>query len=316
MEGARKAWESIGQPATGSPTTTPDQRATTATAAAAADVEELKATFRRPPEARTRPAADAVAALGARLFAEKKLSADHQLSCATCHDPARSFSDGRPRSIGRMPQSTRRNTPALWNVGFAKSFGWNGGASTLEAQVKLEIEREGGMDGTLEAAVVWLSRDATYIEAFDRTFRRTNALSTSTVAASLAAYLKSLASPPTRFDRWAEGDTQALDPSEIEGFRVFAGKGGCAACHSGWRFTDDAARTSAGRSVKTPGLREAVWSAPYMLDGRAKTLTAAVSHAAKTRGAGALTAAERAALVSFIKTLSSDQRPVPANPAR
>ncbi len=61
--------------------------------------------------------------------------------------------------------------------------------------------------------------------------------------------------------------------------------------------------------MKTPGLREAAWSAPYMLDGRAKTLDAAVAHAAKTRGAGALTAAERKALVAFIKTLSSEQRP-------
>jgi cytochrome c peroxidase len=68
--------------------------------------------------------------------------------------------------------------------------------------------------------------------------------------------------------------------------------------------------------VKTPGLREAAWSAPYMLDGRAKTLDAAVAHAAATRGAGSLTATERRALVAFVQTLSSAQQPVAVAPSR
>lgn len=310
MEGARKAWESVGQPATGEANKPQGQPETAATAAEATDLEELKATFRRPPEARQPPKMDAVAALGARLFAETRLSADHKLSCATCHDPARSFTDGRARAVGRMPPASRRNTPSLWNAGFAKSFGWNGGVTTLQAQIRAEIEREGGMDATLEAAVVWLSRDETYVQAFDRAFGRSKALATDTLAAALAAYLKTLVAPPTRFDRWAEGDAQALSAIEIDGFRIFAGKGGCAACHNGWRFTDDAARSSARRSVKTPGLREALWSAPYMADGRARTLETAVAHATRKRGTGALTATERAVLVAFLKTLSNEERPV------
>lgn len=317
MEGARKAWESVGQPSTGDATApTGPATASTATAADAADLVELKATFRRPPEARAAPRMDGVAALGARLFVETKLSADHKMSCATCHDPAKSFSDGRARSVGRLPEATRRNTPSLWNTGFARAFGWNGGVATLPAQIKAEVEREGGMDGTLEAAAVWLARDQTYVQAFDSAFARANALSTETVTAALAAYVKTLVSPPTRFDRFVDGDAQALTATEVEGFRLFAGKAGCAACHNGWRFTDDASRSSAGRSVKTPGLREAAWGAPYMLDGRAKTLEAAVAHAAATRGAGSLSVAERRALVAFVKTLSSEQPPVPVAPVR
>lgn len=305
MEGARKAWESIGQKAGEAPapsgTQSADERA------AATDLDELKATFRRPDAAKQLPATDAVAALGARLFHEKKLSADHKMSCATCHDPANSFTDGRARAAGRI-EAARRNTPSLWNAGFAKNYGWKAGATNLDVQIKAEIEREGGMDATLEAGAVWLSRDESYVQAFATAFGRNDALIPANVDLALAAYVKTLVSPPTRFDRWTDGDESALSARDTEGFRLFAGKAGCAACHNGWRFTDDAARSSAGRAVKTPGLREAVWSGPYMSDGRVTSLAAAAVHILPK--GQRVTPRERGALVAFLKSLSSDQRPV------
>lgn len=306
IEGARKAWESIGQKA--GEARAPSGSQSAEERAAATDLAELKATFRRPDTARRVPSTNAIAVLGARLFREKTLSADHKMSCATCHDPERAFSDGRARAAGRGT-AARRNTPSLWNAGFAKTFGWSASATSLEAQVKAEIEREGGMDATLEAGAVWLSKDEAYVTAFRAAFGRADALTTDSISIALAAYVKTLVSPPTAFDRWIDGEAEALSTEQVDGFRLFAGKAGCAACHNGWRFTDDAARSSAGRAVKTPGLREAVWSAPYMNDGRARTLIAAATHLLPN--GQRLTPAERSSLVRFLQTLSSPQVPPP-----
>jgi cytochrome c peroxidase len=367
MEGARRAWESIGQPPQGMPRDTPftppptrpaqplsePQRtdpprtgppAPPRTAAADADrglpLDALQRLFRRPPDAVSPRPPDARADLGRRLFSEAKLSADHRMSCATCHDPAKSLQDDRARARGNKGEALQRNTPSLWNAGFAKRFYWDGRAATLEAQVKDAVEREGEMDATLEAAVVWLARDPSYLGAFSRAFAPAPSPITPTrVAEALAAYQHTLISPATRFDRWIQGDAAALDAAEVAGFRIFAGKGRCLACHGGWRFTDDDFHdtglrspdrgraavpgvTSAEHAFKTPSLREVRWSAPYMHDGSLRTLEDVVAHyagrleqrpslAAELRAGIALTAAERNDLVAFLKAISSDKRPEP-----
>jgi cytochrome c peroxidase len=299
-------------------------------------VEALKSVFRRPAAVSQSVASNDVVALGARLFAEKKLSADHRMSCATCHDPAQSFADGRRKARGNKGQDLPRNTPALWNLADASAFYWDGRSPTLEAQIKDAIERDGEMDATLEAAVVWLRRDATYVAQFNQAFRRTDALSNDTILAALAAYERTLVSPETRFDRWIGGDFYALSEREVSGLRLFTGKARCLACHGGWRFTDDrfhdiglrsrdpgrqaVAPTGPERAFKTPPLREAVWSAPYMHDGSLKTLEEVVAHyagnlenraslAPELKRGIVLSESERADLVAFLKTLSSDRQP-------
>ena len=144
-------------------------------------------------------------------------------------------------------------------------------------------------------------------------------------------------SPPTRFDRWIAGDEQALTRNEIAGFRLFTGKAGCAKCHSGFAFTDyafhdiglpgdDRGRGAvlrlpvAEHAFKTPGLREIGRSAPYMHDGSLATLDDVLRHYQSgiverptlskdlTRGL-ALTDAERADLIAFLGTLTSEAEP-------
>src|SRR5204863_3407839 len=112
-----------------------------------------------------------------------------------------------------------------------------------------------------------------------------------TVLEALASYVRSLVSPPTRFDAWIDGDAQALRLAEVRGFGLFVGKAGCVLCHVGWRFTDDrfhdiglrspdggrgamAGGTPGLRAFKTPGLRELAHTAPYMHDGSLATLEA------------------------------------------
>lgn len=296
----------------------------------------LKRLFRRPAPQNLRGTDKEIAKLGERLFSEKKLSADHRMSCATCHDPAQGFADGRRKARGNRGQDLARNTPALWNLADARAFYWDGRAATLEAQIKDAIEREGEMDATLEAGVVWLNRDPNYVELFRRVFSTTSAVTPDNVLKALAAYERTLVSPETRFDRFVDGDTYALTERELAGFRLFTGKGRCLACHGGWRLTDDlfhdiglrsddpgrrgVSVDAPERAFKTPSLRETAWTGPFMHDGSLRTLDDVVAHYAGKlepraslapelkRGIN-LSDAERADLVGFLRTLSSDRLP-------
>lgn len=297
-------------------------------------LQALKQVFRRPPA----PTVNAdEAALGAALFNDVRLSADHRMSCATCHDPARGFTDGRTRARGNAGRSLQRNTPALWNLATATAFYWDARVSTLEAQAKDAIEREHELDSTLEAAARWLAAAPGQAAAFMRVYDRGPLEVPANITRAIAAYQRTLVSPPTRFDRWIDGDGDALSEAEVAGFRIFTGKGRCLACHGGWRFTDDlvhdiglpsrdrgaaaiSGKSRAERTFKTPSLREALWSAPYMHDGSLRTLDDVVAHyagrlqrrpslASELAQPIRLAARERANLVAFLKTLSSADRP-------
>jgi cytochrome c peroxidase len=313
QEGARKAWEKVTPGGSGqAPIIDPE-------------VEALKTSFRRPADADAPPIRTALSTLGARLFREVKLSSDHRLSCASCHDAAKSFTDGRIRGRNNTGGSQRRNTPSLWNVGFGKSFGWTGHSDSLADFTRTQVERDGEMDSTLEAVTHWLSRDQGYSAVFDDATQVRPSLTPATITDALVAYQRTLISPPTRFDRWVEGEAGALTAREQEGFRLFTGKAQCSSCHSGWRFTDDTRhdtglRGSGGQSFKTASLREAVWSAPFMHDGRMRSLEDVIAHYAgkldrrtslspELKRPILLTAAERVKLLAFLKTLSSDSMP-------
>lgn len=175
-----------------------------------------------PPSPAANSLSEAKVALGARLFSDKRLSSDHKSSCATCHDPARGFVDGRPRAVGKRGQTLARNTPPLWNLAWARKFGWDGSITTLEAVVKAQIERDDSMDATLEAGALWASRDASYAPAFARAFPERPQPTPQAVADALASYVRSVVSPQSRFDRWLAGDDRALAPEERAGFEEFS----------------------------------------------------------------------------------------------
>ena len=155
--------------------------------------------------------------------------------------------------------------------------------------------------------------------------------------------MRSLVSPPTRFDAWIGGDAGALSAAEVRGFTLFTGKAGCVLCHAGWRFTDDRFHdiglpgkdpgrgavpggTPGLAAFKTPSLRELKRTAPYMHDGSLPTLAAVLAHytggfvrrpsLAPTMNLKLkLGAQERADLIAFLHTLSSEKPPVPDAPA-
>jgi cytochrome c peroxidase len=160
------------------------------------------------------------------------------------------------------------------------------------------------------------------------------------MARAIATYERTIVSPITRFDRWIDGDAQALNAQEIEGFKVFTGAGGCSNCHAGFALTDQAFHDTglpgddrgrgavlrlpaAEHAFKTPSLREIGRTAPYMHDGSLPTLEAVVRHyethvverptlSADLPRKLALSDPERDALLAFLKTLTGEGDGKPA----
>ena len=293
--------------------------------------------FKRPvvvPVRDQSPLSRAKIELGKRLFFDKRLSGAGDRNCATCHDRAMGFADGRVRALGRDGRPLLRNTPTLWNLGWAKSFYWDGRVSTLEDQARVPIEHPNEMGGRLDSAAAILSRDNVAMTLLRAAFPHASQFTPGLILKSIAGYERSLVSPITRFDRWIAGEHTALSEQELRGFQLFTGRAGCLSCHGGWRFTDDkfhdigldtadlgrGALDDNGPSAplfKTPGLRELAHTAPYMHDGSKATLEDVVAHyaggvirrpslASNVVRDLRLDAAERSAVVAFLRSLSSE----------
>jgi cytochrome c peroxidase len=299
--------------------------------------------FRRPeallpPAPADNPQSAARIALGAKLFADPRLSGGGKRSCASCHRPALAFTDGRQRAEGLSGAPLRRNTQSLWNLAWSTHYFWDGRAPSLEAQVQMPIEAADEMAGRWPDIIARLAADTHLAGQFRAAFGAAAAVSQDAVAKALAAYVRSLVSPPTRFDAWIAGDAGALSAAETRGFRLFTGTAGCVLCHVGWRFTDDRFHdiglpgddavsdpgrgavpggTPGLRAFKTPSLRELAHTAPYMHDGSLPTLAAVVDHyagglvarpglAPNLNRSLRLSAQEKADLVAFLLTLSTE----------
>ena len=312
------------------------------------DVEAVwRQMFKRPATPPPSPSDNALnpekIALGARLFADQRLSGWGKRACAGCHRPERAFTDGRRRALAISGAPLRRNTPSLWNLAWGKHFFWDGRASSLEEQVGMPIAEPQEMDGDWPTILSRLEGDEALVRQFRAAFPETPTISQDTIRMALASYVRSLVSPPTRFDAWIDGDVQALRPAETRGFGLFVGKAGCVLCHVGWRFTDDrfhdiGLRSSDGgrgavaggtpglSAFKTPGLRELAHTAPYMHDGSLATLEAVVKHytggfvarqglATHINRKLRLSGREKADLIAFLRTLSSETGPAHARRA-
>ena len=262
------------------------------------------------------------------------------MSCATCHQGQLAFTDGQARHHGRDGRPLARHTPQLWNLGWSQTLFWDGRAKSLEAQAQGPIENPQEMAGDVAAAAQRLQADPATAAAFARAFPTRAGVDAASIVEALAAFERSLVSPVTRFDRWVGGDERALDADEQSGFALFTGKAACTACHSSWRFTDEAFHDiglpdtgdlgrgaainlpAANHGFKTASLRELAWTAPYMHDGSLATLDAVIDHYAggvarrPTLSADmppvlALTSDERQQLLAFLGTLSSENPPRP-----
>jgi cytochrome c peroxidase len=194
--------------------------------------------------------------LGRKLFFDVRLSRDSTISCATCHDPAQAFTDSRKLSVGVDGRVGDRRVPRVINRAYGSSFFWDGRSASLEDQVVQPISNPKEMDLALETAAQRVGIDELALRQ------------------ALASYVRTILSGDSPYDRYLGGDNAALSEQQRAGLRLFRGKAGCTACHLGPNFTDERLHNTGigAGTFKTPGLREAARTPPYMHDGSLATL--------------------------------------------
>ena len=169
--------------------------------------------------------------LGQKLFFDGRLSADGTVACATCHDPARAFTDGRPVSFGIHGRAGQRNAPTILNALYNKMQFWDGRARTLEEQASFPIINSFEMgQPNLDAAVTKLGAIEEYKQAFQKVFGRP--LNGPDLLRAIAAYERTLVSFDSPFDHFIAGDQNAIDESAKRGWELFNTKARCNKCHA------------------------------------------------------------------------------------
>jgi cytochrome c peroxidase len=187
----------------------------------------------------------AAIALGKRLFFDPRLSGNGRMACAHCHVGERAFTDGKPRAHGI--EALDRNTPALHDLAGQRWFGWDGGADSLWAASVRPILAPAEMGGSAEGVARLIATDrgmrAHYRAVFGPAGDDARVLAD--VGKALAAYLETLRTPRTAFDRFrdavAAGDRVAAARYPVaarRGLALFVGEGRCSVCHAGPRFSN------------------------------------------------------------------------------
>ena len=294
--------------------------------------------------------------LGRALFYEAGLSDDGRVSCASCHDPEKAFTDGRVRSASRSGRGVLRNAPTIINAGLQVGSFYDLRTTYLEDQVTDVLNNAEEMHGSIDDAAARLARDSSYRSRFTDAFPadRDSSLHGRNIRFAIAAYIRSLQALNSRADRALRGDVAALTADERLGMNLFMGKAKCGTCHfaplfngtvppsyqesevevlgvpstpvtRGARVDPDSGRFRITRSAphlhafKTPSVRNAALTAPYMHNGVYRTLDEVVDFYNRGGGAGIgvqlehqtlptdrlhLTARERRALVRFMEALT------------
>ena len=268
-------------------------------------------------------------ALGKQFFWDKRWSQSKTVACVSCHQPDHGWTDRRQFSTNFGGKATPRRAPTLVNRLFSDRQLWTGVRPTLEEQARLDGNQSD------EAVVAHLGAIPAYQAQHRRVFGRD--LDADGVAKAIAAYVRTIVSGNSPYDRFKAGDRAALSVSARRGLALFEGKASCTRCHAGFNFTDEEYRNigvgmdrdapDLGRflvtrneadkgAFKTPTLRDVAKRGPYMHDGSQKTLEDVVAFynrggvmnawlSSDVRPLG-LTTAEQADLVEFMKALSGE----------
>lgn len=302
-----------------------------------ADLDALKAQYRRPthiPFPDDAPYSPQMATLGKMLFFEPRLSGMQNLSCASCHNPSFGFEVPVPGAIGAANKPLPRKAPTVLNAAFLPVFFWDGRAPNLEIQAQGPITADVEMNGKFPEIVARLKGIPEYKAWFGRLFPA-DGVTQDNLLTAIATYERTVISGWAPFDRWVEGDADAITPAAQRGFVLFNRQAGCAGCHVGWNFTDnkfhdiglptkDIGRAKfdpddplAKYAFKTPGLRNLTYRSPFGHDGRFADLDAIVTF---YEGGGidrpsrsplmkplALSSSEHEDLIAFLRSLTADQ---------
>ena len=240
------------------------------------------------------PVTDAKVALGKTLYFDKRLSRDATVSCATCHDPSKGWTDQAPVSTGIRGQKGTRSAPTVLNAAYMELQFWDGRAKSLEEQAKGPIQNPVEMGFTHAEAVARLAAIKGYAPLFKAAFGD-ESVNIDRIAMAIATFERTVLTGNAPYDRWKAGDKTAMSPAAVAGYQLFNDpkRANCAACHDGFNFSDSDFHNTGigadepGRSAvthqakdmgafKTPTLRNLKYTGPYMHDGSKKTLVEAI----------------------------------------
>ncbi len=177
------------------------------------------------------PLTPAAVALGEKLFFESRLSGNGTVACATCHDPARAFTDNRPLSIGIHGRVGQRNAPTILNALYNETQFWDGRVHTLEQQAALPITNPLEMgSASLGDAVSKIAGDKEYQAQFKEAYG--GGVNAEDMLRAIATYERTLASFDSPFDHFVAGDAAAISDSAKRGWDLFNTKAHCNRCHA------------------------------------------------------------------------------------
>lgn len=278
--------------------------------------------------------------LGKKIFNDPMLSVDNSVACSNCHTKALAFTDAQHNpSVGVFDRSGTRNAPMIANMAFQSEFLWDGGINHLDFVPVFAIENPNEMDETLLNVVHKLNRHSTYPSLFAEVYPEADSITSPQMLQVLSQYMLLLISDQSKYDEVQRGNATFTE-SEKLGFELFNSK--CASCHEGVLQTSqqfmnnglDSVFTDLGRALitetdqdngkfKVPSLRNIMLTAPYMHDGRLKTMDEVLNHYSQqvlfsatlaeelinedgSLGV-ALTSEEKESIIAFLHTLTDHE---------
>ena len=275
----------------------------------------------------------AKAALGRMLFHDTRLSKDGSVSCASCHELSSGGGDGRRVSVGINNAPGLVNSPTVFNAGFNFKQFWDGRAESLSDQIDGPVQSSIEMGSLWPEVVAKLFRDERYPQLFGTIYP--DGINRANIKDALAEFMTSLTTPNSRFDRWLNGESNAISPLEKRGYTLFKYYG-CVSCHQGanvggnmfqvfgvinefFKRRGNITEADMGRynitgneadmhAFKVPSLRMAAYTAPYLHDGSAATLRDAVDAMFEFQLGREAPDEDKDAIVAFIKTLAGESK--------
>lgn len=251
---------------------------------------------------------DDKANLGRILFYDKKMSANGEVACASCHIQSKAFTDGLDFSKGLQGESTTRSSMSIQNLAFINNYFWDSRTQSLEALVKQPLLNKIEMGNhSMDEVVARLKTVSYYPELFQNAFG-SEGINEASIAKALLHFVQSIYSSNTKFDKGVEYGFQNFNVEEIAGMSLFNGKAGCNHCHTAPTFAAQdfvggaygqpagpinikkgpiaEGRTNNGLNntvsgtdmFKIPTLRNIALTAPYMHDGRFNTISDVIEH--------------------------------------
>jgi cytochrome c peroxidase len=257
--------------------------------------------------------------LGGLLFADPRLSHDDRTACVSCHDVSTNGGDDGRRRAVRDGAAAPLDTLTVFNAALSYRLSWTGHTRTLEDQALLTIESPLGLATSVDEVLRKLNADPATVRRFEEAYG--HGPDRMALLDAIATYERSLLTPGSRFDRWLQGDREALTETEQSGYESFKSLG-CISCHQGVNVGGNLLQrhgifrplaSPLPEILREPSLRNVATTAPYFHDGSAPTLSEAVREMAAAQLDVTLSDQQVAALVAFLNTLTGTLAGVPVS---